>query len=428
MARPETRIRDLGATAPCQPAADCATWRGAATSRTMPPMPSKELERGPSPAAAPDAAGPAAEPGAGASARQLLEYLETRRGRLSPLLIVPHDHPDPDALASAYGLYHLAQRVFDIDARIVYGGIVTRAENRAMVKLLRIPIHKVRPADWKRHRHVALVDTQPRFRNHSFPRNRRATIVIDQHLPAEPPVADLALVDTGCGATCVILAQALQLAAVELPARLATAIAYGILSDTQDLYRATRPDVVQTYLDVLHRCDMRMLAEIQNPRRSRRFFTTLGRGIQDAHAYRRVIVSHLGQVTGPAAVAQVADFLITYERVNWSFCTGRFKGSLYLSLRAARSNGQAGDVLRDIVDSPDQAGGHGGVAGGRVGVGNEAGDEAWRRLEEKLQVRLARRLRLPASGEFRRLFYEPPARRAPGAAAAAPSSEDDPAG
>jgi hypothetical protein len=173
---------------------------------------------------------------------------------------------------------------------------------------------------------------------------------------------------------------------------------------------------------------MRVLAEIQNPRRSRRFFTTLGRGLQDAVAYRRVIVSHLGQVTGPAAVAQVADFLLTYERVNWSFCTGRFKGGLCLSLRAARSNGQAGDVLRDIVDSPDQAGGHGGVAGGRIVVGSDASDETWKRLEEAVQVRLARRLRLPASGEFRKVFYERPTRRAPVSAAAARSDERDPAG
>lgn len=346
----------------------------------------------------------ASEPGTGAYARHLLDYLAEHRDRLSPLLIATHDHPDPDALASAYGLYHLAGKVFGIEARIVYGGIITRAENRAMVKLLKIPMHKLRPTDWKRHKHVALVDTQPRFRNNSFPKNRRARIVIDQHVPAEPPAADLALVDTGCGATCVIVAQALLLEAVELPARLATAIAYGILSDTQDLYRATRPDVVRTYLNVLHRCDMRMLAEIQNPRRSRRFFTTLGRGIQNAAAYRRVIVSHLGQVSGPAAVAQVADFLLTYERVNWSLCTGRFKGSLYLSLRTARPNGQAGDVLRDIVDNPDQAGGHGSVAGGRVAVAGGAGDEAWKALEDSLQARLARRLRLPAKGEFRKLF------------------------
>ena len=54
---------------------------------------------------------------------------------------------------------------------------------------------------------------------------------------------------------------------------------------------AHRPDVVQTYLQVLHHCDMRTLARIQNPQRPRTFFATLGRGIRDATAYRRLLVS-----------------------------------------------------------------------------------------------------------------------------------------
>jgi nanoRNase/pAp phosphatase (c-di-AMP/oligoRNAs hydrolase) len=336
--------------------------------------------------------------------RQLLDFLAANHARLSPLLVLTHDFPDPDALASAWGLRELA-RAFKIDARVMYGGVISRAENRAMVKLLRMPLRKLKPADLKRHRHVALVDTQPRFENNPFPPDRRATLVLDQHASAAAPDADLAIVDTTCGATCVIVAQALLRHGVELGKPLATAIAYGILSDTLDLYRVTRPDVIQTYLAVLRQCDMRILAGIQNPPRSRRFFTTLGRSIQVASAYRRVMVAHLGPVSSPEEVAQVADFLLTYERADWSFCTGRARGGrLYLSLRSNKVNAQAGEVLRHIVNDPDEAGGHGGVAGGRVMVGKGATDEAWHALEHTLQARLARRLRLPATAEFRRVF------------------------
>ena len=51
---------------------------------------------------------------------------------------------------------------------------------------------------------------------------------------------------------------------------MATAVAYGILTDTLDLYRAHRPDVVQTYLSVLQQADMKVLARIQNPQAVRR--------------------------------------------------------------------------------------------------------------------------------------------------------------
>jgi nanoRNase/pAp phosphatase (c-di-AMP/oligoRNAs hydrolase) len=339
-------------------------------------------------------------------ARQLLRFLSRNRNRLSPLLILTHDFPDPDALASAWGLHQLA-RAFDIETRVVYGGVVSRAENRAMVKLLKIPIHRLKRVDLQRFTNVALVDTQPVFENNPFPPERKATIVIDQHKAATPASADLALVDTECGATCVIIAQALLLQRVDIPVKLATAIAYGILSDTLNLYRVKRPDVIATYLSVLHRCDMRTLAEIQNPPRSRRFFTTLGRSIENAVVCRRVMVAHLGAVSGPEEVAQIADFLLTYEHATWSFCTGRSKGCLYLSLRSAVPHAQAGDVLRDIVNNPNQAGGHGGVAGGRVPVGAGATVAAWRAVEALLQTRLGKRLRLPPSEGFRRVFDDP---------------------
>jgi nanoRNase/pAp phosphatase (c-di-AMP/oligoRNAs hydrolase) len=338
-------------------------------------------------------------------ARDLLAFLSDQAGRLSPLLILTHDFPDPDALASAWALHHLAKS-FGIETRMVYGGVISRAENRAMVKLLKIPIRRIKGTDLKQHARVALVDTQPRFENNPFPATRRATLVIDQHHSVGDVSAELSLIDTECGATCVIVAQALLLQGVELPVKLATAIAYGILSDTLDLYRVNRADVVQTYLQVLHRCDMRTLAEIQNPPRSRHFFTTLGRSIHNAVICGRVMVVHLGAVSSPEDVALIADFLLTYEHAEWSFCTGRSRGNLYLSLRTGKPHAKASDVLRAIVNDPDEAGGHGGVAGGRLSVGTSTTEDEWQELERTLQTRLARRLRLPAGASFRRVFVD----------------------
>lgn len=345
-------------------------------------------------------------PAAGAEppAQRLLDFLRERRGTLSPMLIVTHDFPDPDALASAFALQHLAQAVFNIESRIAYGGEVGRTENKAMVRLLRIPIHKFKASWVKQHAAVAVVDTQPQFANNGFPRNRRATLVIDQHPSASPPDADLALVDPDCGATCVIVAQALLREGSPIPVRVATALAYGILTDTLDLSRARRADVVQTYLEVLHHCDMRALARIQNPVRSRRFFITLAKGIRDATQHRRLLVSHLGMVETPDLVSQVAEFLLAYRRATWCFVTGRYKGRLHASLRTTRTEPLAGDVLRDAFGNPKLAGGHGTIAGGSCRMGHEAPEEVWQAREQTLQQRLRKRLRIPARIESRKPF------------------------
>ena len=336
--------------------------------------------------------------------KRLFRFLSAHRARLSPLLILTHDFPDPDALASAFALQHLAQSAFRIQSRIAYGGEVGRTENRAMVRLLKIPIYKVKRAWFRKYANVALVDTQPDFENNAFPKGRRAALVVDQHPSATKPDADLAIVDPDCGATCVIVAEALLARGDDIPARVATALAYGILTDTLDLYRAKRADVVQTYLQVLQSADARTLARIQNPLRPRRFFSTLGRGIVSANRFRRVLVTHVGAVDTPDRVAQVAEFLVVCRRIVWCLVTGRYKGRLHASLRTTRTDVQAGEVLRDAFANPREAGGHGPIAGGSCRVGIDALEADWEKREQEIQARLLRRLRVSAKTQPRKPF------------------------
>lgn len=334
------------------------------------------------------------------NARKILRFLSREKEKVSPLLILTHDYPDPDALASAFALEYIAERIYKIRSRIVYGGIIGRKENRAMVEILKVPVHKLKPNDLKKHSKVALIDTQPAFENNSFPKNRRATLVVDQHPSDNKPLADLAIVNTECGATSVILAECLLQLKIEIPVKLATALVYGILSDTLNLYRCHHPEVVRTYFDVLARADLRALARIQNPERSRAFFTTLNRGVRRARARRGLIFSHLNVVQNPDIVAQVTEFLLTYKGTNWSLCTGRYKGRLHVSLRSSKQNAQAGEVLRDIFPKRKQAGGHDVIAGGSLKIGENAKNKVWRKAEQVLIERLLKRMRMPAKSEF----------------------------
>ena len=332
------------------------------------------------------------------SAQKLIDFLEKRHSGISPLLILTHDYPDPDALASAYGLKYLVEKAFHMSARIVYQGVIGRMENRTMTRILKLPVYKLKPEDLDKYKHVALVDTKPAFENNAFPQGLNATLVLDQHHPEEEPKAECAIIDTECGATAVIVAQALLLKELEIPARLATALAYGIVSDTMNLYRANRPDVIQTYLQVIPNCDMKAFAQIQNPVRSRRFFATLGKGIQNAVARRGLLTAHLGTVENPDLVSMVADFLLTYRNAKKSFCTGRYKGRLYVSLRLDKPTMNAGNLLRDVFHNPGQAGGHGVIAGGSFEVGEDASPDEWAEAEDVLITRLLKRLRIRESG------------------------------
>jgi nanoRNase/pAp phosphatase (c-di-AMP/oligoRNAs hydrolase) len=322
----------------------------------------------------------------------LFAFLDAEKARISPLIVLTHDYPDPDALASALALQYVAEKMFGIDARIAYGGEIGRDENKKMVALLQMPIHKLTRRDFNKHKNIALVDTQPAFGNNSLPENRYTALVIDQHAYISPPVADFAIVDPDAGATSVILAELLMGSKLTIPMNLATALTYGILSDTNNLHRNSEPRTVRAYMAMLSLSDLSILGSIQYPTRSKEFFVSMYKCLESAVLHGGIIASHLGGVDHPDVVSQMADFLLTFEGARWSFCTGRVRDSLHMSLRTANLSEDAGQVLRDILHEPGRAGGHRGVAGGQIRIGRNRQARTWNLIEVLLLQRLTEKL------------------------------------
>ena len=73
-------------------------------------------------------------------------------------------------------------------------------------------------------------------------------------------------------------------------------------------------------------------------------------------------------------------------------------------MRTSRQDAQAGEVLRDIFDRRNEAGGHGPIAGGSCRVGLKVPEEQWVERERLLTERLKGRLRIPAKAELRKPF------------------------
>jgi nanoRNase/pAp phosphatase (c-di-AMP/oligoRNAs hydrolase) len=336
------------------------------------------------------------------SAQKLLDFLAERKDSISPLLILTHDFPDPDALASAYALQLLSMQKFGIKSRIEYSGVIGRMENRMMVRWLHLPVKKLNRKNLEKTTHVALVDTQPEFNNNSFPPSKHATLVVDQHDSDKAPDAECAIIDRLCGATSAILARALLMARVEITPRVATSIIYGILTDTMSFFHSRRNDLIQTYIDILPFCDMGLLAKIQNPPQPNTFFKLLSKGIESARVRGKVVVSHLGEVRDPDSIARLADLLLSCKAANIAMCTGRYRGTLRISLRVGKHGIGASGILSDIVER-GEAGGHDTIAGGSFKVGAGASDGEWVGIEEELVHRLFRRLKIPY-GEFYKPF------------------------
>jgi nanoRNase/pAp phosphatase (c-di-AMP/oligoRNAs hydrolase) len=318
------------------------------------------------------------------------------------VVICTHRHPDPDSISSALALRYLLEHAAGVRAVVAYEGAIGRAENRAMVSLLRLnlrPLESLPGIDWNA---VALVDTQPRSGNNSYPRNARPLVVIDHHPALKSTVAGWSDIRPGYGATATILAEYLQLSGLTVPAWLATALAYGIASETSDLGRGAGERDLEAYLRLYPRVRKRILARIEHPRLPRSYFAVLDRALHQAVSYRNVIGSRLGAVETPDSIAEIADFLLGHERMGWSVVTGCHHGQLYVSLRAVRGRG-AGRLLRELLRERGTAGGHGRMAGGQVDITGMTAFEV-EALEEELFARLLSLLGFSGRAEFRPLL------------------------
>lgn len=314
----------------------------------------------------------------------VLNFILERGKGLSPMLILLHDHPDPDTIASGWALAFLLEKLCRVRSRLAYAGLIGRMENRMMVQVLRIPLHPLRQDDLSRFKKTALVDSQPPFQNNPHPAKRQASLVIDHHRLHSRTKADFIWVDETAGATSTLLAETLLDSGFKIPPRLATALVYGIGSETQNLIREAGPRDLSAYRSLLAKANVRSLSKIQNPPRPSSFFQTLGTAIRHAFIAGRIIGVHLGEVPSQDIVAHMADFLLTHERMRWSLATGRYQDKLFVSLRTRNPKAQAGRLLWRLLGRGTSAGGHSMIAGGSVEIGQNVSEAAWRKAEQQV--------------------------------------------
>lgn len=301
------------------------------------------------------------------------------------LLIIVHNSPDPDAIASAVALGYLAEERQNIEVSIAFGGTIGRVENREMIRKLKIHMKQINRINFDKYDCIALVDTQPGAANNSFPQKKKAHIVIDHH-PRRPTFkVELECIEPKIGATATLLIEWLRASKIDIPSDLATALAYAILSETHNLGRvATRRDI-EAYLSVYINSNIRTLAEITLPKLPRSYYILLAKTLDRAYVYRNMICAHIGTIQSPEIVAEMADFLLRLERVSWSLCSGQFKDQLILSVRTTNPDAHADELIKSLATDPNTVGGHEMIAGGYIPLQEGTNQELM-----ELQVRLSR--------------------------------------
>ena len=249
------------------------------------------------------------------------------------------------------------------------------------------------------------MDCQPHTGNAALPKQINPLIVIDHHPIRKTTKVAFADIRQDYGATATILSEYILASAMEITSQIATALCYGISSETQHLGRGATPNDAKIYSSLFATANKKILSQIENPKLPRVYFKTLNRALHQATVYKNTIVSNLGEMRMPDFVPIVADLLLKCERMSWSLCMGRYDNKILVSIRTTQKNGNAGVFLRKLIGKRGTAGGHGMLAGGQITCASMS-DSTCDPIEKDLKMRFLKKLGYKEGGEMVPLLVE----------------------
>ena len=293
-----------------------------------------------------------------AKTMRLVEEVKAHFEAAESILILLQDDPDPDAIASGLALRQVLGRNKQT-APLGSFGRVTRPENIAMVKLLEIEIEKITANAVNNFDRIAVVDLQP---PHLTNPPEQIDLVIDHHPEQFNYKSHIKDIRPSYGATSTILLEYLLCTNSAIGTRLATAMFYGIKSDTFALSREVNEWDVEAFSYLYPLANQNLMRRIERPELPPAALDALSLALKNRRVIDKVAFVHLGRVERDDLIPQMADFSLSFEGIEWAFVSGVFETNYIISVRNVGYVRAAGRVLKEAFGSIGSAGGHASMA------------------------------------------------------------------
>src|SRR5438067_1204158 len=270
------------------------------------------------------------------------------------VLIMLHNDPDPDAMASGLALRNVLRRT---KTTAIIGALqgVTRPENQRMVNLLDIHVEAIMPESMKEYDRIAMVDVQPHYFGELID---RADLVIDHH-PEQPGyTAVFKDIRPDYGSTSTILTEHLRAVDVNISERTATAMLYAIKSDTLFFNRSTNRVDLEAFSYLYPLSDAALIRKMEGAEITLERLDYVTRASQGGIMKEQIFCAFLGEAPREDFIPYTADFFLQLEDVKWTIIAGIVNGSLIVSVRNLGYSRNAGEFVKRWFADIGSAGGH----------------------------------------------------------------------
>jgi len=334
----------------------------------------------------------------------IARLLEEHRGERH--LVVLHNYPDPDAIASAYA-HRLISAAFDIEVDTVYMGNVSHQQNIALTRVLDLDLIAYDPQeiDFDTYDGAVFVDNQGTTVEPIVSALEAAQVpilaVIDHHERQDRLHAEFEDI-RATGATATIYVDYLADGVIELDTAhrdhvvMATGLMHGVLSDTRHFVRASAGDFRAAAFLARFR-DAELLEQIMSQARSKQAMDVIQRALGNRVVVESFSIAGIGFLRGKDrdAIPQAADFLLSEENVHTAIVYGIVRPddqneTLIGSLRTAKFTLAPDAFIKDVFGKSIQGqyfgGGKPGAGGFSIPLGFLSGEHSERYQALKWQL------------------------------------------
>lgn len=262
---------------------------------------------------------------------------------------------DPDALASALAVKRILQNRVE---RVVISNVneISRLNNQVMVKLLQIPLQKFSPELLKNFNKVILVDSQPSHREEF--KNIHFNAIIDHHPTLNNFSAEFTDIRPDYGATSTILFEYLKTLKIKIRLNLATALVYGIKTDTDNFEKSANLHDVIAFHSLFKYVNKHLLKKIEASSLRRSELKYFKMALNNLKFKRNKAFVYIGKVTSADILVLIADFLNRIYETSWVFVAGEYKKKLIVIIRCDGYRKDAGKLAVKVFKNLGLAGGH----------------------------------------------------------------------
>lgn len=290
--------------------------------------------------------------------QKLLGVIQNER-----VYIQTHNFPDPDAIASAYGLQQLL-RSQGVDSTICYEGKIERYNTNHIIGALGIEMINV--ADLKEELRetdeVLLVDVQ-KLNANVLDVAGEEIICIDHHPIVNRTEYRFCDIRPEMGACATIIASYFFENDIPMNEKTATVLTFGIRSDTNKLSRG----VNELDLEMLYRmfplADKGLIYHLENAELLLADLHAYAKAIDSIRLYGDISFANAGKNCPEALVSCVSDFMLNMVEITFSVVYSRKADGFKFSVRS-EGGADAGKIVAQVLNGIGSGGGHDIMAGG----------------------------------------------------------------